>query len=87
MLAGMIESRSLAFALTVAGGVALVVIFAVAMLIQPVPQGYLEYKCGSGSSGSAAQPVRSMTSTGPVWSEQPCSMWQSLPLPSAVLPV
>ena len=52
MLAGMIESRSLSFALTVAGGAALVVIFAVAMLIQPVPQGYLEYKCGSGSAGA-----------------------------------
>ena len=68
MLAGMIESRSLAFALTVAGGVALVVIFAVAMLIQPVPQGYLEYKCGSGSSGSgrAARSVYDLDRAGMV---------------------
>ena len=68
MLAGMIESRSLSFALTVAGGVALVVIFAVAMLIQPVPQGYLEYKCGSGSAGSgrAARSVYDLDRAGMV---------------------
>ena len=68
MLAGMIESRSLAFALTVAGGVALVVIFAVAMLIQPVPQGYLEYKCGFGSAGAgrAARSVYDLDRAGMV---------------------
>ena len=68
MLAGMIESRSLSFALTVAGGAALVVIFAVAMLIQPVPQGYLEYKCGSGSAGAgrAARSVYDLDRAGMV---------------------
>ena len=59
MLASMIESRGLAFALTIAGGVALVIIFGVAMLIQPVPEGYLEYKTGpaAASSGKAARSV------------------------------
>ena len=68
MLAGMIESRSLSFALTVAGGAALVVIFAVAMLIQPVPQGYLEYKCGFGSAGAgrAARSVYDLDRAGMV---------------------
>lgn len=88
MLAGMIESRSLSFALTVAGGAALVVIFAVAMLIQPVPQGYLEYKCGSGSAGAgrAARSVYDLDRAGMVKTAM-FYVWQSLPLPLAVPPV
>lgn len=49
LLANMIAAKDIKFALTVAGGVALIVIFAVAMLIQPVPAGYVEYKCGAAS--------------------------------------
>lgn len=47
LLAKMIDSNGLGFALTVVGVAALVVIFAVAMMIQPVPEGYIEYKCAN----------------------------------------
>lgn len=47
LLARMIDSNGLGFALTVVGVAALVVIFAVAMMIQPVPEGYIEYKCAN----------------------------------------
>lgn len=44
LLAGWIESSSLATALLIAGIVALVCIGAVALMIEPVPEGYIEYK-------------------------------------------
>ncbi len=47
LLARMIDSNGLGFALTVVGIAALAVIFAVAMMIQPVPEGYVEYKCAN----------------------------------------
>ena len=50
LLARMIDAKSLGFALTVAGLTALIVIFAVAMMIQPVPEGYIEYKRSQGNT-------------------------------------
>lgn len=50
LLARMIDAKSLGFALTVAGLTALIVISAVAMMIQPVPEGYIEYKRSQGNT-------------------------------------
>ena len=50
LLARMIDAKSLGFALTVAGLTALIVIFAVSMMIQPVPEGYIEYKRSQGNT-------------------------------------
>ena len=60
LLAALIESRSLSFALTLAGGAALAVIFSVAMLIQPVPEEYLAYKTGAGAQGPAKGAAKSV---------------------------
>lgn len=44
ILASLIENRDLSFALLVAGSIALVIIFLVAMFIQQIPSEYIEYK-------------------------------------------
>lgn len=54
LLANMIVDKGLGFALTIAGIAAFVIIFAIAMLIQPVPQGYIEYKCSGVQSAKNA---------------------------------
>ncbi len=55
VLANMIESRGLSFALLVAGIVSIVVVTICALLIQPVPEGYIEYKsAGMTSAGGSA---------------------------------
>lgn len=47
LLAGWIESSGLSLALLIAGIVALVCIGAVALMIEPAPEGYIEYKSAS----------------------------------------
>ena len=47
LLAGWIESSGLSLALLIAGIVALVCIGAVALMIEPAPEGYIEYKAAS----------------------------------------
>ena len=54
LLAGWVESRGLAFAVMIAGIAALVCIGAVSFMIEPVPEGYIEYKTRSSVSASAS---------------------------------
>ena len=60
LLARMIDAKSLGFALTVAGLTALIVIFAVAMMIQPVPEGYIEYKRSQGNTDTRKKTKNTM---------------------------
>ena len=58
LLAGWIESSGLSLALLIAGIVALVCIGAVALMIEPAPEGYIEYKAASAAPAKTKKQVK-----------------------------
>ena len=61
LLAGWIEQSGLAFALLIAGVIALVCIGAVSLMIEPVPEGYGEYKVKAAAPSGTSKTVRKTT--------------------------
>ena len=58
LLAGWIESSGLATALLIVGVIALICIGAVSFMIEPAPEGYLEYKTKSAAPSGAGKAVK-----------------------------
>ena len=86
LLAGWIESSGLAAALLIVGVIALICIGAVSFMIEPAPEGYLEYKTKSAAPSGAGKAVKKTSLpdlTRGQMVKTACSMWPSSPLPSA----